>query len=221
MAAKRERPRQGNSTHDAANTSRDTRGILDNFHPLILKANTAPTDNGFKIVSWKDSWWGKRMWYTDIYVTTVHLSCSSDVYQGIDHRYAGFILYGYNGETDWKLNGVHCKTGYIVIRDTDSYAVKQYIGKAAGQVHGAVYMSVFGEDVSDKVVGEGFAWQYGEFKSNSITFNEGTERYHDKEKQMSDEGEKCVHEVLQKWALAGLDFHSLPSTRTWNVKDLL
>lgn len=82
MAEKRELLRFGNFTHDAADTSRDNREILDNFHPLNLKANTSRTGDGFKIVSWKDSYWWVRMWYKDIYVTTVHLSCSSDVYRG-------------------------------------------------------------------------------------------------------------------------------------------
>lgn len=32
--------------------------------------------------------------------------------------YVGMVLYSLNGETDWHLNGRHCKSGYIYFRKT-------------------------------------------------------------------------------------------------------
>ena len=46
-------------------------------------------------------------------VKTIHISCKSDTYLGLDHEYGGIIVYARNGETDWfSANGTHCKSGY-------------------------------------------------------------------------------------------------------------
>ena len=58
------------------------------------------------------------------------------------------------------LNGWRCKTGYIVVRDTDSPGVKRHEGKAEGIVHGPIYKDMFGEDVGN-TVGEAFAVMNG------------------------------------------------------------
>ena len=124
--------------------------------------------------------------------------------------------------TDWRLNGVHCLTGYIVVQDTNSPGVKA-CSKASGVVHGAVYMNVFGQDVDSGVVGEGFAQFSGESapRWNSGTFNAKADNYHDGKRGISDEGKKCVTEVLKEWKAAGLNYHCLSSCRTWNVAELL
>ena len=178
------------------------------------RANSERTNDGsFRIVSSNGD--------TNITVSTAHLSCSSDVYRGDnDHKYAGFILYAYDGKTDWRLNGIHCKTGYIVIRNTDNGGpVDRYRqGSSGGQIHRAVYKSVFGIDWDNKVVGEGFAWIDGEFAVNSFTSD--TSRDNTSE-WMTEEGRKCVKEMLLKWKSAGQEYCCLPSCRNWSVMDLL
>ena len=32
----------------------------------------------------------------------------------------GMVLYSRDGLTDWRLNGIHCKAGYIVIKRADN-----------------------------------------------------------------------------------------------------
>ena len=57
-----------------------------------------------------------------ISLKTIHISCASHNYQD-GHNYAGFILYSYDNKTEWCVNSRHCKTGYLVIQDTDSDGV--------------------------------------------------------------------------------------------------
>ena len=105
----------------------------------------------------------------DIDVETMHISCQSDMYQR-GHNYAGVITYQYDGKSDWTTaNGTRCKSGYIVIQDTDSENVKKWTGKEPGAVHGAVYRNAFGESVSKgNVVGEGFAYRNENVKLKSL-----------------------------------------------------
>ena len=107
-----------------------------------------------------------------IRLKTMHISCQSDTYQP-GHNYAGVIIYQYDGKSEWRTaNNTHCKSGYIVIQDTDSENVKKWIGKEPGAVHGAVYRNAFGESVSEvNVVGEGFALRNGKYKVEKFEIN--------------------------------------------------
>ena len=153
-------------------------------------------------------------------VKTIHISCKSDTFEGKNHNYAGVIIYQYNGKTDWRTaNGTRCKSGYLVIQDTDLEEVKKWKGKTDGVVHGAVYRNAFGEVNTCKVIGEGFAIQGGLFKVNSGVFNNpsGSE-YHDERRQMSEISIDCIEKVVKSWKKAGP--RSL-GCRNFPVKDLL
>ena len=119
--------------------------------------------------------------------------------------------------TDWILNRVHCKSGYIVVRDTNSCKVAHIIhfGNSQGQVHGAVYKSVFEEDVSNNTIGEGFAVQGGKFKWNSGVFNSKDTAYHDGRRVASEHAERYVSKVLSQWMDAGTRQQSLPYQRNF------
>ena len=93
-----------------------------------------------------------------IRLKTMQISCKSDTYQP-GHNYAGVIVYQHDGKSEWRTaKNTYCKSGYIVIQDTDSENVKKWFGKEPGAVHGDVYRNAFGESVSEgNVVGEGFA----------------------------------------------------------------
>ena len=162
----------------------------------------------------------------DIDVKTMRISCQSDTYNP-DHNYAGVIIYQYNGKSEWRTaNNTRCKSGYIVIQDTDSENVKKWIGKEPGAVHGAVYRNVFGESVNERdVVGEGFALrneksEVAKFEINSGVFNnpEGSV-YHDERRRMHELSEHCVRKVVEYWKTAGRDWRVRP--RNFEVKELL
>ena len=151
---------------------------------------------------------------------TIHISCKSDAYQGEDYNYAGVIIYAYDGMTKWETrNGTRCKGGYLVIKDTNSEEVKEFIGKSDGMVHGAVYRSAFGEEHNEAaVIGEGFAVMKGEFKMNSGVFNSADDSYHDEKRSMDDNTHRCVEKVVNYWKEARQDFLRC---QNFKVQDLL
>ena len=159
-----------------------------------------------------------------INVETMHISCQSDTYQP-GHNYAGVIIYQYDGKSEWTTaNNTHCKSGYIVIQDTDSENVKKWIGKEPGQVHGAVYRNAFGESVKKSVVGEGFAYRNGKcevekFEINSSVFNNPTGSvYHDHRRRMHELSQHCVGKIVKHWKTTGPNWFR---QRNFQVKELL
>ena len=160
--------------------------------------------------------------HPDLVIQTIRLSCESHRYDpSKEHNYAGFILYAWENEhgevlEDWRLNGKHCKSAYLVIQGTDSPDVKRYTGKAPGQVHGAVYWNVFGKgaDVS-KAVGEGFAIVNEKYKWNSLTFNAKGDAYHAKKREISALAQKCVKQIEDDWK------RTSPVGKTYSVEKLL
>merc|ERR1712025_1255507 len=98
----------------------------------------------------------------DIHVPTFHVSCKSDrVDETGDQNYIGFILYKYNNQTKWELNGVRCRSGYIYI--TNSANLKDIPFRTT---HAKAFAKLFNlEDAEsldkhiDRVVASGFAFQ--------------------------------------------------------------
>ena len=161
----------------------------------------------------------KSSGHPKIHVETLHLSCKSDVYVP-GHNYGGIVLYSHNGQTDWRLNGIHCKTGYIVILDTDSEKVKRSKATSQGVVHRAVYKCIFGEDPAPDTIGEGFAYLDGEYRWSSWTFNGADTVYHDGRKRISEQAESCVGKVLTIWQQEGSVCKSLPICQNYSVLSL-
>ena len=156
-------------------------------------------------------------------VKTMHISCQSDTYYP-GHNYAGVIIYQYDGKSEWRTaNNTRCKSGYIVIEDTDSENVKKWIGKEPGQIHGAVCV---GGSVSEgNVVGEGFALKEGECKVQKFEINSGVfnnpkgSKYHDHRRKTHELSEHCVRKIVEHWKTAGPSW--LRTQRNFEVKELL
>jgi len=142
-------------------------------------------------------------------INTIHISCSSDAYRGPGHKYGGIILYGCDGKSEWyTTNGTHCKTGYLVIQDTDCCTAPQHkYPNEPGEVHGAIYRDVFGEScVGRNVVGEGFGVENGEFTYISGVFNAANDEYRDCDRSMSLRIKRCLEQVVRIWKDAGSRF---------------
>ena len=156
-----------------------------------------------------------------VYVRTMHISCQSDTYQP-GHNYGGVIIYQYKGKSEWRTaNNIHCKSGYIVIQDTDSKSVKKWMGKEPGMVHGAVYRNAFGESVNDaEVVGEGFAIRKNEELeiTSSVFNNPPNSAFHDFDRKMHRFSEHCIRKVVECWKTAGPCWIE---QRNFEVKQLL
>ena len=155
-------------------------------------------------------------------VKTLHISSKSDTYRGSDYKYGGIIIYARNGETDWyTANNTHCKSGYVVIMQTDTKAFKDLQATwpdEPGIVHGIMYREAFGESFKGmKVVGEGFAIMNGEFKINSGAFNPVDDDYHDNSSLMNQDSARYVEAVVNIWKRAGPNF---PEKQNYSVKEL-
>ena len=155
-------------------------------------------------------------------VKTIHISCKSDTYLGADRKYGGIIVYGRNGETDWyTANGTHCKSGYVVIMQTDTKAfndLQAAWSNEPGLVHGIIYRKAFGESCKGmKVIGEGFGIMNGAFKIISGAFNPADDDYHDNSSSMNQDSARYVEAVVNIWKRAGPYF---PARQNYSVLDL-
>lgn len=159
-------------------------------------------------------------------VRTIHISCKSTPYSESRHKYGGIIIYGRNGSDDWyTANGTHCKSGYVVIMQTDTEEFQELQKKwpnEPGKVHGIIYRKAFGESFNKvSVVGEGFGIIDGELKTISNTFHPYLEDKHhshpDKDPssdncervdslEMHPESKKGVEKVVEWWKKAGSNF---------------
>eukprot|EP01084_Bolivina_argentea_P052689 96785_1 len=132
--------------------------------------------------------------YTTFEISSFHVSCKSDKFTG--ENMTGIVLYEYDDKRDWYLNGIHCKTGYIILRLSKNIS---HIKDEPGAVHGACYKSVFNESLDkNKVVGGGFAYLNGKWKFNSWTFNTGS-KYHNNEKEMNPLEQRCIEVAIVNW----------------------
>jgi hypothetical protein len=148
----------------------------------------------------------KYRFKNSVNLQTIHISCKSDIYLGRYYNYGGVIIYQYDDMSEWRTaNNTRCKTGYIVIQNTDSENVEQWMGKEPGAVHGAVYRNAFGESVNEaEVVGEGFAIRNGKFEMFSSVFNNPkSSAFHDRRRRMNELSEHCVRKVVEYWKTAG------------------
>eukprot|EP01084_Bolivina_argentea_P147960 258798_1 len=145
-----------------------------------------------------------------------HVSCKSDIIPKqltSNTNMIGIILYKYDGKTDWFLNNVHCKTGYVIIKNAKSL---DKIDTIRGTMHSKLYKLIFNEDLDDEktlqkeIIGAGFAIQNGILKFNSYTFNaNGKDDYHNGKKVMHVYEAIGIHSILQKWQQTNV--------QTWSV----
>ena len=153
--------------------------ILDGQIGIFAAANVRPSRDGSSFDVYPAH--GNGPSFT---VKTLHISCKSDTYRGSEHKCGGIIIYARKSETDWyTANRTHCKSGYVVIMQTDTkeFQEKQNKWGERGRVHGNIYRIAFGESCDDvTIVGEGFGIIGGKFKTTSGAFNPAHgDDYHD------------------------------------------
>eukprot|EP01084_Bolivina_argentea_P107723 192582_1 len=120
-------------------------------------------------------------------IALFHVSCKSDKFS--NENMAGIILYLYGGKQDWELNGIHCKSGHIFLKNTKNI---QHI-QGTGMIYETCYKSLFGEDLDRRIViGAGFAFTDGIWKFNSGRFNVNHEATHQTEKD-------CILTAIENW----------------------
>ena len=117
-----------------------------------------------------------------IKIETVHISCSSDPYDANEDM-AGFIVYSFDNQQKFALNGHRCRTGYILIKATKNTT---QVKSTEGIVHGSLFKWFFGIEPDQRFVGAGFALHDRKYKFNSGVFNARNDDYHDSSKTMSE-----------------------------------
>lgn len=164
-------------------------------------------------------------------VETLHISSKSDTYCGKDRKYGGIIIYGLSSlrsslpsrPREWHTaNGTHCKSGYVVIIQTDTSEFQELQNKWSsepGRVHGVIYRKAFGESLNDvKAVGEGFGIIDDEFKITSGALNPARgDDYHDDSPLMNEDSARYVGALVKIWKDAGPNF---PARQNYTVKEL-
>ena len=112
-----------------------------------------------------------------------------------DKDYGGLVLYQYDGETEWKLNGIDCKIGLILIKDSANLSKS-----SVGQIHGGLYKTFFNESVNEKIVASGFAYYNNKWVFKSRAFNLKTNEH-----IMRDSEVEWLKKALENWCAHGIE----------------
>lgn len=154
--------------------------------------------SGLNVVN-KDTIVQCPMHSSSIEIKCYHVSCQSVRPKGMNSGkdIGGIVLYMKDGKTDWHSNGVHCRSGYVILKYTDELPKES--APDGSMVHGRVYKSVFGEWPSPSVVRSGFARQAGQWKFNSVSCNQNNKKYTDGRREMNDMEQKHVMEAVRGW----------------------
>ena len=127
-------------------------------------------------------------------VKTLHVSCRSSKFHE-NKDFLGFVLYQYRGQTEWTLNNVRCKAGYIYLQEA------ALLDKVPGDtLHARAYYKLFGVPLDkNDVVASGFAYQGGQWKENSATFNAIQTPYTKQKRRDGVTEMKLVKAAILKW----------------------
>ena len=156
----------------------------------------------------------------EICLQSFHMSCQSDKLE-IGKNYLGLVLYLYKGQTDWKLNGYHCKTGYILLKE-DKNVLNDDCEETC---HSQLYYWMFKQWPDKDVIGAGFGIKDGGIKFNSTTYNaDWTHKntgnkceFHDAERTCSDVEQKWIKLALRNWKNGEQNtFIQEPNDICWN-----
>eukprot|EP01084_Bolivina_argentea_P061322 112065_1 len=144
-----------------------------------------------------------------IEIYSCHISAQSDKFDG-KSSFIGFILYSYNGETKWKLNGVSCRSGYIYLCKCEH--LKNIQASPLNTMQAKCYKKLFGEDPDyTKIVAAGFGFTGQQWRYKSTTFNtpnkyalklalaEWHNEWHDNNRRMHPKEEKLVSRTIKQW----------------------
>merc|ERR1740123_3005727 len=138
-------------------------------------------------------------------VTSYHVSCRSKKPES--GNYFGIVLYKKGSSTEWTLNGIKVRSGYIY--STDESCKTEFQGEP-GIGHGAAYRRLFGERISDDVISGGFAVKNGQWVYNSGTCNQG-HKFSDGKKEMNPHEQQFVKTAVTQWMRTGSQNWEVPS----------
>merc|ERR1719334_646536 len=126
-------------------------------------------------------------------ITQFHVSCRSDKVK--DQMMMGIVLYLCEDKTLFYLNGMKCRSGYILLGDSDKIS-----NVSGGTMHAKTFKYFVGESLSSKnIVGGGFSVQRGTPVFRSGTFNTASTGYHNDDREMHPLEKQCITAAINNW----------------------
>merc|ERR1711920_171151 len=109
----------------------------------------------------------------EIPVSSFSMSCRSARPTSLDKKWLfGVVIYSYKDKTDFYINGVHCKAGYVYLQEAHVLGCAPDVHKSDPGVHAVLLDLLFGGTVdTNDFVATGFSVQNGTFVFRSGTFN--------------------------------------------------
>ena len=147
-----------------------------------------------------------------IKIETIHISCSSDSYDAKEDM-AGMLVYSFNDQQKFELNGHRCRTGYVLIKTTKNVS---HVKSDQGIVHGSLFKWFYGMEPDNRFIGAGFAIRGGKYQFNSSTFNARDDDYHDENRAMAESEIYLIKYTLEQLFVTGKWQHN----PTMLVKDI-
>ncbi|CAF2654355.1 unnamed protein product [Rotaria sp. Silwood2] len=129
-------------------------------------------------------------YFPHLNMRTVQISSFSDAFDP-EVDLIGMIVYGYNGQSNFYLNGKQCIAGDILIKRVDAINYIQ-----ADTMHKKLFKWFFGQDLDSLFVGGGFAYQNGTWQHHSFSFNTNQDFYHDNHREMHPEEQELLGGAL-------------------------
>eukprot|EP01083_Nonionella_stella_P174932 607756_1 len=128
-------------------------------------------------------------------ISIFHVSCRSDKIMG--QNMIGIVLYLCDNQQLFYLNGMKCRSGYILL--VSSHKLAQ-IQTKAGTMHSKAFKYFAGKDLQDmNIVGGGFGIKNGDPVFRSWTFNAATAHFHDGKKEMHPMEQQCIKAAINNW----------------------
>eukprot|EP01084_Bolivina_argentea_P239647 402757_1 len=101
-------------------------------------------------------------------ITSWHVSCRSDPITG--KNMIGMVVYAKNNMQDFRTNGIHVKSGYIILKEYDNI---KHINTQRGTAHSKLFKWFFDEEFTSTYNCSGFAIK-NENRKYLLKFNSGT-----------------------------------------------
>ena len=140
-----------------------------------------------------------------------HISCASSVYEtGKD--YIGLVLFEWDGNTKWEVNGRRCQSGYVIFLETGMLmetSAELESNASEEKLHPLGYRFVFGYGTMDKIAGEGFNVRGGVFAWEEDVFKRSM--------PLTNAVRQKLVDVSNLWKTAGNECNILPNKRNYPV----
>eukprot|EP01084_Bolivina_argentea_P277520 473808_1 len=158
-----------------------------------------------------------------ITIYSYHISNKSDKFEK-GSAMIGIILYQYNNKSEWELNGIHCKSGYIYLCKTDN--LTDIDSFPINTKHAKCYKKLFDQDpdytklvaagcgyLKDVKVDNQWKWKYMSGTFNAPTHcnkrnvkiaktfpnYEFKDEWHDNDRKMHKIEEKWLNKTIEQW----------------------